>query len=469
MSVHPSRAGLVPGAQDGNNSYRDRPRASDYNEERRDNRDDDQRDRRRDHGDRRDRNDERDSNRQRRSSPTYDNYNRDGINGSRGAADRDDEERQRREAWMRGDDLRRNGGGYSRRTPERELGRGDGGYRGGGGGGGYGRGPPRGGADFFEARRKERDNSTVTIWAQSPRSPQRSPSPEGRKSSRKHKSSRRRRDHSPDDSSDSDSDDDRRRRSSKKNKSSSSHRKKSSSHRDRDGDRHHSSKHRSSRHHSDDSESDRDDDRHRRHGSSSKRDQSRDRNVDNDKEELARRRDDRRSSRGKSESREVESSTAVVHKDVDRKHDDDDDDDEWVEKPTEAALDDADEVGPLPVNAQNAKMARGAYGGALLRGEGDAMAAYVQDGVRIPRRGEIGLASEQIERYEQAGYVMSGSRHRRMNAVRVRKENQVISAEEKRGILKLQAEEKAKRENEIVASFREMVSQKLSGPGSGSR
>lgn len=104
----------------------------------------------------------------------------------------------------------------------------------------------------------------------------------------------------------------------------------------------------------------------------------------------------------------------------------------------------------------------------MLRGEGDAMAAYVQDGVRIPRRGEIGLDPEKIERFEAAGYVMSGSRHRRMNAVRVRKENQVISAEEKRGILKLQAEEKAKRENEIVASFREMVQEKLA-PGRDAR
>jgi hypothetical protein len=41
--------------------------------------------------------------------------------------------------------------------------------------------------------------------------------------------------------------------------------------------------------------------------------------------------------------------------------------------------------------------------------------------------------------------------------VRLRKENQVITAEEKRGILKMQAEEKAKRESQIVASFRERM------------
>lgn len=48
------------------------------------------------------------------------------------------------------------------------------------------------------------------------------------------------------------------------------------------------------------------------------------------------------------------------------------------------------------------------------------MAAFAAEGQRIPRRGEIGLTSEEIEKYEQSGYVMSGSRHRRMNAVRMR-------------------------------------------------
>jgi hypothetical protein len=85
------------------------------------------------------------------------------------------------------------------------------------------------------------------------------------------------------------------------------------------------------------------------------------------------------------------------------------------------------------------------------------MASFVQDGKRIPRRGEIGLSSDQIEAYEKAGYVMSGSRHHRMNAVRMRKENQVISAEEKRSMLRLQAEEKAKKEREIVSQFKELV------------
>lgn len=65
------------------------------------------------------------------------------------------------------------------------------------------------------------------------------------------------------------------------------------------------------------------------------------------------------------------------------------------------------------------------YGGALLPGEGAAIAQYVQQNMRIPRRGEIGWSGEEIDSLEQQGYVMSGSRHKRMNAVRIRKENQV--------------------------------------------
>ncbi len=50
------------------------------------------------------------------------------------------------------------------------------------------------------------------------------------------------------------------------------------------------------------------------------------------------------------------------------------------------------------------------YGRALLPGEGAAMAAFVAEGKRIPRRGEIGLTSDEIVTFEDAGYVMSGSR-----------------------------------------------------------
>ena len=39
------------------------------------------------------------------------------------------------------------------------------------------------------------------------------------------------------------------------------------------------------------------------------------------------------------------------------------------------------------------------------------MAQYVKEGKRIPRRGEIGLTSNEIASFETAGYVMSGSRY----------------------------------------------------------
>lgn len=100
------------------------------------------------------------------------------------------------------------------------------------------------------------------------------------------------------------------------------------------------------------------------------------------------------------------------------------------------------------------------FGGHLLPGEGSAMAQFVESGQRIPRRGEVGLTSEQIEKFESAGFVMSGSRHRRMNAVRMRKENQIYSAEEQKALAQFNYEEKARRENKILADFRDLVHQK---------
>merc|ERR1712010_47688 len=85
------------------------------------------------------------------------------------------------------------------------------------------------------------------------------------------------------------------------------------------------------------------------------------------------------------------------------------------------------------------------------------MANFVKEGKRIPRRGEGGITAEEIEELEDTGYVMSGSRHRRMNAVRIRKENQVYSAEEKRALAMYNFEEKANRESMLVGELREML------------
>lgn len=100
------------------------------------------------------------------------------------------------------------------------------------------------------------------------------------------------------------------------------------------------------------------------------------------------------------------------------------------------------------------------FGKALLPGEGAAMAAFVAGGKRIPRRGEIGLTSDEIEKFENQGYVMSGSRHRRMEAVRLRKESQIYSAEEKRVLANLDREERAKKNEKLQSYFMRIIEAK---------
>ncbi|XP_038222965.1 NKAP family protein CG6066 [Zerene cesonia] len=128
-----------------------------------------------------------------------------------------------------------------------------------------------------------------------------------------------------------------------------------------------------------------------------------------------------------------------------------------VTKPSKSKTEElADEViGPAP--RVGPALGHKDFGRALLPGEGAAMAAYVAEGKRIPRRGEIGLTSEEIASYESVGYVMSGSRHRRMEAVRIRKENQIYSADEKRALAAFSKEERSKRENAILAQFRDVL------------
>jgi len=100
------------------------------------------------------------------------------------------------------------------------------------------------------------------------------------------------------------------------------------------------------------------------------------------------------------------------------------------------------------------------FGKALLPGEGAAMAAFVAEGKRIPRRGEIGLTSEEIEKFERQGFVMSGSRHRRMEAVRLRKESQIYSAEEKRVLENLDREERARKQQKLLSYCTQIIEAK---------
>lgn len=140
----------------------------------------------------------------------------------------------------------------------------------------------------------------------------------------------------------------------------------------------------------------------------------------------------------------------------------------WVEKTKADNSGSEDEDGVVgPLQKQHVTLSTKDYGKALLPGEGAAMAAYVAEGKRIPRRGEIGLTSDQIASFEAVGYVMSGSRHRRMEAVRIRKENQIYSADEKRALAMFSKEERQKRENRILSQFKDMVSSKLASEKEG--
>ncbi|KAF8196579.1 ras-induced vulval development antagonist-domain-containing protein [Pholiota molesta] len=314
-------------------------------------------------------------------------------------------------------------------------------------------GPPHGIANtgFLESRRAQREAQTVYVWPPSPKAPARELSPKGKKSSKK---SKRHRSPSP---SDTDSSEEERRREKKERKRARRHEKEEKKEKKR---------HRHKSRHSDDEDEDSDDD-HRRHRHRSKRPRSRTRSKS-------------KSARPKSRSR----SRTPVRMEEDRER--------APKRPRSPALsseapsrqvsvgappssrapgdsDSDEEVGPKPLHKKGGakKVDERAYGGALLRGEGSAMAAFLQDGTesRIPRRGEIGLTSDEIAKYEDVGYVMSGSRHRRMNAVRMRKENQVISAEEKRGILKLQREERERKEAILRDEFSQLVDERLKGTG----
>ena len=77
------------------------------------------------------------------------------------------------------------------------------------------------------------------------------------------------------------------------------------------------------------------------------------------------------------------------------------------------------------------------------------------------------MESEKIDQLEQEGYVMSGSRHARMNAVRMRKENQVYTAEEKRALAVIALEERQKKETEVVNDFRADLQKQLKREQSG--
>lgn len=89
------------------------------------------------------------------------------------------------------------------------------------------------------------------------------------------------------------------------------------------------------------------------------------------------------------------------------------------------------------------------------------MARYVSAGARIPRRGEIGLPAQAIERFEASGYIMSGSRHTAMNAVRQRKEAQVLTVEGKRMATIEAIQERMRKEEDVIKGLKGLINERL--------
>ena len=133
-----------------------------------------------------------------------------------------------------------------------------------------------------------------------------------------------------------------------------------------------------------------------------------------------------------------------------KKEEDDDEDDTFGPKAVEEEV--------IPRNAGSSSVN---YGGQLMPGEGNAIAAFVQKDMRIPRRGEVGWQGEEIAKLEDLGYVMSGSRHTRMEAIRLRKENQVYTAEEKRALLLYNYQQNQEREDKLINDFKDMIQEKF--------
>lgn len=69
--------------------------------------------------------------------------------------------------------------------------------------------------------------------------------------------------------------------------------------------------------------------------------------------------------------------------------------------------------------------------------------------------------AEREDRREKERHSYFALRHRRMNAVRMRKEAQVYSAEEQKMLAMLNFEEKVQKETKVLAGFRQMLASKL--------
>lgn len=304
---------------------------------------------------------------------------------------------------------------------------------------------------FFESRKRERESRRLNIWREFPSPPpmkrekKQLKAPETPERSERSSSGSGSEDSSQDSSSESD---DSRRRSRHRKKAASTSRRRSSSRKEKKKSK---KKTKSKAKSKSSKKSSRESERKRRRRSPSPSESE---------------------SSGSSDASDSDDSRASRSRDraVSKRNDSIDDYEDRVEaeKFKEAVQgsrndgDDDEDIGPKPLpQSEDAANSSLHYGKALLPGEGAAIAQYVQKNMRIPRRGEVGWNGQEIEGLETLGYVMSGSRHKRMNAVRIRKENQVYTAEEKRALALINFEEKQQRENQIMNDFKEMLTERL--------
>ncbi|CBY13030.1 unnamed protein product [Oikopleura dioica] len=139
--------------------------------------------------------------------------------------------------------------------------------------------------------------------------------------------------------------------------------------------------------------------------------------------------------------------------------------DMWVENNSEVALipekryktEESFSIGPELPEAIKAAFETNMTTKNAKAGEGVQLAEIIEEQSRIPRRGEVGHSEADIDHYENAGYIMSGNRHRRMEAVRLKKESQIYSVEEKRALQIYTRQERENKETAVIQQFKDMV------------
>jgi hypothetical protein len=151
-----------------------------------------------------------------------------------------------------------------------------------------------------------------------------------------------------------------------------------------------------------------------------------------------------------------------VHREGDIISEEIDNEDNQENPLTESLESEEESIGPQPIKIElDKKEEKRFYAGTSInRDEAQKYAHYVQQGKRIPRRGEVGLSSEEIEKYESLGYVMSGLRHKKMTMARLKKEQQVYTAEEKRALAIYNLEEQLRKERNIINEMKKWKSDK---------